>query len=160
MQVSSARLLTAVAMLIVIGGITLLNPATALAVPNSQSDPDFVRDVDNPARAPFQASVEMDNLGGNNGASIQVPVGVRLVIEFVSAACNLSSGVPLTSVRVTTNVDHFFGPITSGANFAVISQSTRMYAEPGTNVLVKPFPTTNPATTSCKVSVSGYLITP
>jgi hypothetical protein len=160
MRVSRSRARIAVGVLLAIGGLVLLNPATPLAMPNSPTNPDFVRDVDNPARSPFQTSVTVDNLGGGPDALIPVPVGVRLVIEFVSANCSLSNGVPLSMIRFTTNVDHFFSPTSADAVQATMTQPTRMYAEPGTNVRVHAFNTTNPATTLCKVSVSGYLIKP
>jgi hypothetical protein len=135
--------------------VTVVNPA---------DDPALVEDVDNPARQPFQRGVTVTNEGPP--VSIGVPFGRRLVIRFVSASCDLSQGVPMHSVRITTNVDHFFVPTVfpTGASTAVgvITHPATVYAEPDTDVDFVAFPTTGPGngTTTCNLSISGYLIEP
>ena len=92
-----------------------------------------------------------------------VPVGKVLVIEFLSASCNPTGagGVVPNPLRVTTQVDHWIA-LTPGNTVgqAVATHLTRICANPGTKVNLTLFPTTNAATVSCNVAISGTLMPP
>jgi hypothetical protein len=105
----------------------------------------YVRDVDNPARRPFQQELTWQNdptqLGG--GASFTVPPGKRLVIEYVSANVVISTGEVVSFfVRTTVNgtvARHFVDAIPRGPSGGysksyVMNQEVRLYAGPGTRV--------------------------
>jgi hypothetical protein len=83
-----------------------------VTVINTPAQPVPVRDVDNPARQPFQTSTSsLTNAFNAQGFGLTlttVPAGKRLVIEFVSAACSPTGGggVVPNPLRVTTQVDH------------------------------------------------------
>jgi len=60
---------------------------------NSPSSPLLVRDVDNPARHPFQQFIGVDTIGYNGfSRSFSVPAGQRVIIEHVSASGYLPEG--------------------------------------------------------------------
>ncbi|HKV56217.1 MAG TPA: hypothetical protein VJN94_16410 [Candidatus Binataceae bacterium] len=152
--------------------ISIATPALVWAGPsvtviNGASNPVPTQDVDNPARQPFAASTTvLTNQFNNSGFGLTlttVPAGKRLVIQFVSAVCEPTGagGVVPNPLRLTTSVDNWFA-MTPGntTGLAVTSQPTTLYAEPGSNVNLTVFPTTNAATVSCDASISGYLITP
>lgn len=132
-------------------------PAEAASIPL------YVVDQDPVTVTPFQTTRTVTN-GFNASVSFPVPAGERLVIRFISGSCSLTNGVPLHSVRVSTSVSHFIAPshvippATTGN--ATLTHETVIFANPGTNVNLQAFPTTNTATTTCTVSVSGYLVTP
>ena len=90
-----------------------------------------------------------------------VPADKRLVIEFVSGFCNTSQNVPVHTVRLSGSVDHFLTPHVyatgPGQSFAVITQETRIYANPTAVVKLAVFPTSNSSTTTCSISMSGHL---
>jgi hypothetical protein len=92
-----------------------------------------------------------------------VPAGKLLVIEFLSASCNPTGagGVVPNPLRVTTQVDHWIA-LTPGNTVgqAVATHLTRICANPGTKVNLTLFPTTNAATVSCNVAISGTLMPP
>ncbi len=121
-----------------------------------------VRDVDNPARQPFQVSI----LTGN----FTVPAGKRLVIEFVSGlvvtppTCRLRNLILMTSISIQGQqviANHRFVPTLTASGISndnLISQETRLYADPGTTVRVIP----NFSVQFCDAiggfSVTGYLV--
>ena len=69
--------------------------------------------------------------------------------------------VPVHTVRLSGSADHFFTPhvFPTGAatSFAVITQQTRIYANPAAIVKLAVFPTSNSSTTTCSISMSGHL---
>ena len=77
---------------------TLVTPKAAVAAAN-------VKDVDQPARAPFQASVAL-NINNFTYTPVPIPAGQRLVIEYVSisgAAQSSGGGVqPIALLSVGT----------------------------------------------------------
>ena len=99
---------------------------------NLGDSPLAVRDVDNPARRPFHSVLPFT-----------VPAGKRLVIEHYSArflsdpGCRLSVDALRTSVNGASLL-HFFTPTLTGSTTqrfsTVVSQQTRLYADPGTTV--------------------------
>ncbi len=113
----------------------------AIQVGNSASSPVPVRDVENPAREPFSASLNCSNTTTNTCAgSISVLAGKRMVVEFVSGRVSVGSGNELTSVFIVTGgKEHFLlahkspATPTSGTRFDV-SQPLRLYSDPGGDV--------------------------
>jgi hypothetical protein len=108
-----------------------------LASPLGVASPLMVRDLDNPARQPFQVELDQTTF------AFSVPAGKRLVIEFVSARANSAPGFSLLSINVVTTVggvtlQHPFVPVFVGKNGVdnsyTVSQPTRLYADPGTTV--------------------------
>lgn len=139
-----------------------------VTVVNDPSNPVLIEDVDNPARQPFQRFVEITNAfdpQGFGGTIATVPNDSRLVIEFLSAGCTPAGvgGVEPTKIRVFASITHFFSIQNQvfGIGFSsTATHVTRMYAEPGSDVRVTVFPTTNLPTIICQISISGYLIEP
>ena len=130
-----------------------------------------VTDADNPGRHPFQAQL----CAGCSPTSITpstltVPSDVRLVIEFVSALCEIQGSASLYDAAVTTivggnTVPHSFAPtptfVTATDKRSVITHTTRLYADPGTQVGVFIRLSAGTANVSfCSFSISGYTIAP
>jgi hypothetical protein len=120
----------------------------------------LVRDVDNPARQPFQKAL----FGGD---SFVAPAGKRLVIEYVSVrgsgAANDGNGFMQADISTTTNgefASHRI-PLTQDrvqdTHFYEGAESTRIYADPGTPVQ---FSVAFQSTTGLfsRATVSGYLV--
>jgi hypothetical protein len=143
-----------------------LAPGESLTVGNTAANPVPVRDPDNPARQPLQQSLDSSN---PNRTSFQVPLGKRLVIEYVSAVSSMPAGQKLLLVTLQTDVSvnqnptgilHFFTPTltgrdTTGRDIFVVSQQTRLYAEPGSTVVLG---VTATAGAPVVVSVVGHLV--
>jgi hypothetical protein len=133
-----------------------------------------VTDADNPGRSPFQATLcrafgdqSCDNLAPE---TLTVSSEVRLVIEFVSSACTVVGStdprvtdISLDTTVATTQVRHHFIPVptdvATGLGVTVSSQSTKIYADPGT-VINLGFSTIGPTSARCFLSISGYTIAP
>lgn len=117
----------------------------SVQVVNPSDSPVLGRDVDHPARHPFQRGVVMDFETGQGIATAQftVPANKRLVVEYVSANITLTDGVIFRfSVRTSAGDStgtHYFAPM-SQPNFPesyTISQQTRLYASPGSTVTIE-----------------------
>ena len=146
------------------GTSVAINNTPNVIVANTADAPALSRDVDNPARQPFQQTL-------NFQSSISIPVRKRLVIEFFSArvafpeACRLSD-VILQTVTEGQNAFHFFVPLpidpTLLARTKVVSQETRIYADPGTEVKLLGdrgcFPGGNLDDFISTATISGYLV--
>ena len=134
-----------------------------------------VFDIDN-ARQPFQVDTNFDQ-GYNGDRAVNgwtlaiVPVGKRLVIEHVSVAgnsepSNSSQRFDKFSLKTTANgvaAHHYFVWIDQGSDGdngwnQVISESARLYADPGTPVQLSMERTTRLVYSHLQVSVSGYLV--
>jgi hypothetical protein len=105
-----------------------------------------VRDVDNPAGQPFQFSNQLPT--GN----FRVPDGKRFVIEYFSARAQTTAdnncSLAVLTISTQTNTvsfpgvplakNHYFTPTPTTTNLStnvfVVSQPTRLYADPGTIV--------------------------
>jgi hypothetical protein len=141
-----------------------------------------VRDLDNPARQPFQAElrqVPIPAFGESESFRIaDVPAGKRLVIEHVSfRVANFRASIPGEPVRqfgtfaslitkangvgashelITQRID-----LTGGQSFSVASQPIRAYADPGTPVSIVIGSITDDHTASLRaghLTISGYLV--
>ena len=129
-------------------------------VGNTAQAPVLGRDVDEPARQPFQRSGEITFAAGEVIAAVEftVPEGKRLVIEYVSA--NISSEEPLFWFTVQTSAGssggtHFFQPIAlpNLPHRHVVSQQTRLYANPGSTVTIE----ARRIGTFCLQAASGFV---
>ena len=129
-----------------------------------------VREVDNPARTAIQ--FRLANVNVDDPTFFTIPPNTRLVVEFVSANARTIGGCVPLSIEVSTTVDgvsvlHSMAPslVVPGLldqNFFVISQRTRIYADPGTNVSYSPVAATTQPGVDCQqvqnVQFSGYLV--
>ena len=129
-----------------------------------------VRDADNPARQGFQQEVGVKvEEGGNTGLTdFEVPAGKRLIIEYVSAEVHTPAGqscdVRVGTFNNDTGRSHFFAATqvapTNLGNDIMVSQMTRLYADPGTKVgvVVRRVATSQAGSLQGVVSISGYLV--
>jgi hypothetical protein len=132
----------------------------------------FVRDVDNPARQPFQIGFPFTMNSGTEQVfqSITVPDGKRLVIEYVSMG---SGSVPVGQhlfIILRTFVGgvgafHYVAVTPQGrlappnvADTFVASQPMRVYADPGTTVTIQMQRDSGYAACGPNLTVSGYLV--
>jgi type IV secretory pathway VirB6-like protein len=139
----------------------------------------LIRDVDNPARDTFQGiaesvcsgSVGTESCNGLtlptvNGAGASIAM---VVLEYVSVQCSGNVGYVtnysnaqinsvlggLATTPATSTSGYFFQVLSSAAGSS-FSQTTRLYAAPG-STLAAPGLGNN---STCILSVSGYMVTP
>lgn len=128
--------------------------------------PVLVRDVDNPARQPFQASIDTDWPAGfivKTTTLLTVPVGKRAVIEYATFYIAPSAGSKIQFAELGTTVggnpasfDFVGTPITS---IGVVAQPLRLYADAGTNIVgIVGLDSTSTGGGEIKISISGYLV--
>jgi hypothetical protein len=140
-------------------------------VGNTADSPVPSRDVDNPVRQPFVAVLQSAN---PSNRSFQVPLGKRLVIEYVSGIGQMRSGQKILTVSLQTElvlngqqigVRHHFTPVLTGTktfpiagnlDAFVVSQQTRLYAEQGSTVELSTDVTEEGF--GFTVTVSGYFV--
>ena len=148
---------------------------TSISGPVSISGTVGVRDVDNPARSPFQATMctstssggAVGTSCGNLPFSIAVPGDRRVVIEFVAAECSIGGDINLVQLGFSTVVNG------TGATYRVHLErnvldsrfletmlQTRVYADPGTNVGLATGVGAGPGAASarCTLTLSGYSV--
>ena len=133
------------------------------------SSPVAVRDVDNPARQPFQANFQFFIQDGSFGSSqsLIVPAGKQLVIEYISA----DSGVPtgqLARIGLYTSINGQFslhyvvtnrlGAVGNGDDEFVAGQPTTIYADQGTEVQVGFSKNAGQGFANCSVTLSGHFV--
>ena len=148
-----------------------------VSVSNLGGAPLPVRDVDNAARQPFQAKINEVVLSPNP-VFFTVPAGKRLVIEYVSADIEAAPQCPnapryaLTTTAGGVTLEHFFytkdvGTLGTSVNDDTkafgLSQQTRIYADPNTQVRLDirtgTFPTCGfHLNEGSGIRVSGYLV--
>ena len=137
---------------------TLVTPKAAVAAAN-------VKDVDQPARAPFQATVQL-NITNFTYTPVPIPAGQRLVIEYVSisGAAQSSGGgvqpIALLSVGTAGNpaATYYFAPTqsTTVATQFFHTESTAIYAD---TLQVGPaFSGFTPSFMVMNVNISGHLV--
>jgi hypothetical protein len=127
----------------------------------------LMQDVDQPARAPFQATVTINS---NNFVftNIPIPAGKRLVIDYVSmSGAAATSGsyiqpIVLLSASVAGNpsVAYYYGPnqSTTAAGQYYHSEQTTIYAD---SLAAGPaYAGFSPTFEVFNVNISGHLITP
>ena len=140
----------------------------SVEVGNPANAPVFVRNVDNPARHAFQGSVTFDipdNFIGVCPTLATVPIGKRMVIQYVTARVTLPGGEKIDEIRLRTTVNgveafHDLNVEPTGVlNRFRVAQSVQVYADPSALVelcvsrdLAAGLAPVNSAT------ISGYLI--
>jgi hypothetical protein len=129
-----------------------------------------VCDVENPARHAFQAAVEItlpNGTGGQNGF-VAVPQGKRLVIEYASGEAFLPTGqkglfsVITTLQGATTGTRHYLQTQPMGKfgapDYFRAGQVVRLYADPGTTVMLRIDRDLATGDGLARMSISGYLL--
>ena len=141
--------------------------AGTINVGNPEANPLPVRDVDNPARQPvhFAASCSVVKGGTCQRVIYVVPAGKRFVIEYASMEASLSDDrTPLMRISTTVGgqeVRHFLSipPSVPGLGLPTsIGQQVRLYADPGTGVLVSGTVLDSAGTALFSFTISGYLV--
>lgn len=129
----------------------------------------FEKDVDNPARQPIQSDTVLqmpDVTKDITGTLFHVPLKKRLVIEFVSAEVSILENEKFV-MRIQTKlngaiVNHFMAPNFVGKEFNndifVVSEQTRLYADPGTDVSIQIHRNAGGGIGDIESSISGYLV--
>lgn len=140
----------------------------SVQVVNLSDSPVLGRDVDHPARHPFQRGMVIEFETGQGIASAQftVPANKRLVVEYVSAHINLTDGVMSRFSVHTAAGDstgtHYFAPMSHPLfpESYTISQQTRLYATPGSTVTVEARRTFNATSLPDTgfATISGHLV--
>lgn len=134
---------------------------------NAAENPVLMRDVDNPASQPFHESISFDLPEGFTEVNMPittVPVGKRLVIEYISAKATLPAGQKLRNLAIRTSLNgnlvyHYLVQTPTGIfNEYVTGQQVRLYADPNTLPHLSATRNTGDGTTAVRVSISGYLV--
>jgi len=150
-----------------ITGTIGLAPGGSVAISNPESNPVVVRDIDEPAREPFQAGMQSIILPDTNGVFlVTVPAKKRLVIEHASAFINIQAESGLAWVSLTTrpndpaHTDYLPCQAMGNASFShyfSCSVQTKFYADPGQTVVALLAPATSTAG-NYSVFISGYFV--
>ena len=137
-------------------------PAQPVRVVNTDARPVPTRDVDNPAREPFQAFVPTFN-ESTPPTLFAVPEGKRAGVEYASITCSdpnlgqVATGVLQTHTGGVTAPHLIPLHATGGGTFSG-AEATRAYADAGTfiSMLARNYTT---GTYSCfDGAISGYLV--
>lgn len=149
--------------------ITLQGDGTT-ASPLGVVSPLEVRDLDNPARQPFQVTRTCGVVDQSIGCAVNigVPLGKRLVIEYVSMLAIMPVG-QVASFNVETtiggvSVQHqlplsppAIGPFNTGPR-ASVGQQVRLYGDPGTTFSLDATRSASVGEATFKFSISGHLV--
>jgi hypothetical protein len=154
----------------VAGNVSVVNQPT-VKIGNNAATPVLVRDLDNPARHPFQFYATFSKTGGNflTDNQIAVPAGKRLVIETVTVQAYVPAGQKLLAqinmVGGGTFAQHNILLTPQGGfdfnllDYFAATESVRLYADQGSAV---PFSLTRSSSDANlwggSYTVSGYLI--
>jgi hypothetical protein len=160
--------------------VVMLGAFLSLAVPSPVSaatkvkvinTPLPVTDVDDAARHHFQSETTITTAadGTITLGSFPRPAGI-FVIEFVSGTCTTNSATRIFQLGFRTNAvglsaTHGFVPnllFSDGTtNYYVISQQTRIYADPNASIPVtRGVLTSGQEVINCSLAVSGYSVSP
>lgn len=179
--VVTKRIYAALALL-VLGGSTLFQAVRADPAPmqvrtkpgpqdvnviNPTSSPIPVRDVDNPARQPFQSHIQC-SLDGTNSCegTLTAPSGKELVIEYISMDLFADSGVMAYPPRLTVpqagSQEPYFFPlpqqIDDGSEVVFVGvHQTRLYVVPSGEIQLHCAVSHSVSLGACDVTISGYL---
>jgi hypothetical protein len=135
-------------------------------IANTNANPVPVRTVDAQASEPFQVALTPDPASPFGGfLPVTVPSGSRLVIEFVTLVGETGSRPHYRLAEVHTTIGsqtvvHYFDGVVrdeGGFVFFTVDKATRLYADPGTTVLVQ-IPQGGGEPASISGSLSGTLI--
>ncbi len=119
---------------------------------------------------PFHSNVEiiMSNGSGGQNGFVSVPKDRRLVIEYLSGEGFLPSGQKmLFGIICTVNGNsarHYFGTHTIGKfgapDYYWFSEQVKLYADPGTTVMLRADRDIAKQEATARISLSGYLVWP
>jgi hypothetical protein len=141
-------------------------------VGNTSANPVITQAADNPALQPFQFA---GSLSGalSLGISFGPPEGAVLVMEYLMAECDFSSGPQSVSpieillevdVTATGVVEYAFAPtLTRGNSEVVVSQPIHIYADNTTGGIAGVSIVTAgtlPTGTTCSAAITGHLVRP
>ncbi len=154
-------------------GALLLTSCAAVQdvkVVNAPTAPVPVRDVDETAREPMHAGIDLKIKDQTGCSPLTVPAKKRLVIEHISARLFITpsgkkgdlstfhktNGVGLTHYHLPTFLalqNELFGV---NGDAYIVSEPTKLYVDPGTEFYACAFG--NLATVTGDVAVSGYFV--
>jgi len=137
--------------------------------PSSKMKFSFEKDLDNPARQPIQSDTVLQMPDVTNqitGTLFHVPLKKRLVIEFVSAEVSLLENEKFTfHIQTKLNgsiANHFMTPNLIGKfstnDIFAVSEQTRLYADPGTDVVLQFHRNAGGGEATIETSISGYFV--
>jgi hypothetical protein len=143
-----------------------LAPGANVTVSGRRTVPVFVRDLDNPARQPFEADVSVtvpDTFGGQNAVITIVPVGKMLVVEHVSVISFLPLGQKFSgSVNINFARYHHLVSTARGAfgsaDLFEISQPIRLYVGPGATLNARADRDIAMGAGQARFTISGYMV--
>jgi hypothetical protein len=128
-----------------------------------------IHDVDNSARQPVQFPITLNGLDGSvniSGSAYQVPAGKRLVIEQITGSVSLPTPLFVTCFVFVTSggntTRHFlrFDPPIIDNSFGnfYATLPVRIYADPGTNVVLGLARSGSSGAWTGFLTASGYLV--
>jgi hypothetical protein len=145
-------------------------------VTNDITNPVFVRDVDNPARQPFKDTLNFVFDNGESGSyaysQLVVPVGKRLVIEYISANAFLLKGQKISTpllisavesdeksrVHLAFHLPMQYQGLFSYQDYFVTSELVKVYVDQGLILKVDAIRDNNSGTGGGTVTIFGYLV--
>jgi hypothetical protein len=134
----------------------------SINVSNSASAPALVRDVDTAARTPFFGHIQLVATAGefNKSASVDIPAGKMLVVEFTSAFADGGDAlVQLSIADGASGNTHFLAwnlPVGCNCAAYTVSEQIRMYAT--SSIVMGIIRGTANGETDVTGSVTGYLV--
>jgi len=157
---------------VVLSGASTVNlsPGTAVQIGNPASSPALIRNVDRPTTQPFRDILTSLFMPGFAATTVftgtyTVPVGKRLVIEFVTANITLPSGQAAQFARLdTSGLFNQYLALTPAGNDStgrpVFIATHRVFAIYEQNTVLEAFGvrSTGSDTGNLTMTISGYLV--
>jgi hypothetical protein len=165
MQKTMPYLCVAVTCLLLIGTASLVSMKKATAGEPLGST--FIRDVDNPARSPYQEVVRVVIPNGAVSGQVVlpgIPAGKQLVIEYVSASGYFALGQSAyLQVGIVDSAIRHFVPLLQRFNTGVRTriiggQETRIYIEAGKKPSISVIRDGTTGDAIVDVGISGYFV--
>jgi len=153
--------------LCVLSLVAALVPSQVLALGSTpvsvvNTTPITVADIDNPAKQPFQITIGPSSSSGNTAAaSYTVPSGKRLVIEYYAAQLTQYPQGGYSYVYLVTTAGGsqvYYKIIPPVSTTTTFNQTTRIYADPGTDVQVLVTSSSSIGGAGASVNLSGYFV--
>jgi hypothetical protein len=135
--------------------------STSVTVTNPATKPVPERDIDNPARQPFQYTLSPSSGTSSSAtASYKVPAGKHLVIEYYSAQLTQYPSGGYAYMYLTTTAHGntaYYKVIPPSASTAPLNQLTRIYADPGSTVAAQVVQSSG-SSSGGSLILSGYFV--
>lgn len=145
--------------------------STPVSVMNTTSDPGSVLDANTATRVPYQSIANAANCTATNECTYNfspVPLGYRLVVEYVGGSLVFPTATNLTGPVGTLSYTPAFGgnakwwativgsvgPGNNGSSYGLLGQQVRAYIDPGTPTL---FVFVSDGSASGNMELIGYL---